>query len=51
MRRRSQTFRVRASILSDHRRELMFRCGPAYSVFWTILLSAAPAEAQWFSNF
>lgn len=29
----------------------MFRYGPALVVLWTILLSAAPAEGQWFSNF
>jgi hypothetical protein len=29
----------------------MFRCGPTLLVLWTILLSAAPADAQWFSNF
>jgi hypothetical protein len=29
----------------------MLRCGPAILVAWMILMSAAPAEAQWFTNF
>ncbi len=29
----------------------MFRYGRALLVLWTILLSASPADAQWFSNF
>ncbi|MBI3837355.1 MAG: hypothetical protein HY288_05410 [Planctomycetia bacterium] len=29
----------------------MFRCGPAILFFWTMLISAAPAEAQWMTNF
>ncbi len=29
----------------------MFRCGFALLIVWTIALSAAPAQAQWFSNF
>jgi hypothetical protein len=29
----------------------MFRCGPALFVSWTVLISAAPVHAQWFSNF
>jgi hypothetical protein len=29
----------------------MFRCSSAVFVVWTILLAAAPAKAQWWSNF
>jgi uncharacterized membrane protein YgcG len=29
----------------------MSRCGPAILFLWTIVVSASPAQAQWFSNF
>jgi uncharacterized membrane protein YgcG len=29
----------------------MFRCGPAILLFWIMLVSVVPAEAQWMTNF